>query len=110
MWILLKANGERSFTDFSFLLNVYTNTKKKEVFYVYVTFRKLPVPDPSLHIVQIASYEEMNTIVRRITIKFTKLGFVSLCSKQQPGCERSPKFHTNVCNSEMASPNSIQSL
>ena len=32
MFVLLKANGERSLTDFSFLLNVYINTTKKVVF------------------------------------------------------------------------------
>ena len=42
--------------------------------------------------------------------KFTKFGYVSLHSNQAVTCQRSPKLHTNVSNSEMASPKSIQSL
>ena len=37
---------------------------------------------------------------------FTKFGYVTLHSNQAVNCKRSPKFLTNVSNSEMASLNS----
>ena len=50
----------------------------------------------------------MNPITRKIS-KFTKFGCVSLFSNQAVTCQRLPKFHTNVSNSEMASPKSVHS-
>ena len=66
---------------------------------------------PSLHIVQIAFYEEMNPIARKIAqnySKFTKFGYVSLRCNRAVTCLRSPKFQTNVSNSEMTFTKSIQ--
>ena len=48
----------------------------------------------SLHILQIAPYKEMKPITRKIRLR----------SNQALTCQRSPKFHTNVSNSEMLSP------
>ena len=60
----------------------------------------------SLHVVQIVSYEEMNPTARNITSKLVILPslVVSLHSNHAVTCQRSPKFHTNVSNFEMASP------
>ena len=69
------------------------------------TSQQLPVPKfikglgPNLHIVQIASYEEMHPITRNITYKLVSLPSLvmfQLQSNQAVTCQRSPKFHTNL--------------